>query len=137
MLTFISATLKALPSNFWYVMAGFLGVSSITTPIALCFLIINSGSFVYKTGNTEINLKGKELTNINEANTAKLQEQIERQNHAILELTQAAKDKNLEQKLPQLKEVQKAVVESEIRLNDVQSSQEELNNYVEEAIATP
>ncbi len=109
-------------------------MSSITTPIAIAFLIVNSGSFQYKAGNTEINLKGKELTNINEANTVKLQEQIERQNQAILELTQAAKDKNLEQKLPELKEVQKAVVESEIRLNDVQSSQEKLKNFVEAEI---
>jgi hypothetical protein len=134
MLTFILNTLKTLPSNFWCVLAGFLGVSSITTPIALSYLIVNSSAIVYKTGQTEINLKGKELTSINEDNIDKLQQQIDHQNQKILELTQAAKAKNLDSKLPELKEVQKAVVESEIRLNDVTSSNEELKNFVEEEI---
>jgi hypothetical protein len=137
MFTFIFNTLKTLPTNFWYVLAGFLGVSSITTPIALSYLIVNSSAIVYKTGETEINLKGKELTSINEENIDKLQQQIEHQNQKILELTQAAKAKNLDTKLPELKEVQKAVVESEIRLNDVTTSNEELKDFVEEAIATP
>lgn len=137
MLTFIFNTLKAFPSNFWYVLAGFLGMSSITTPIALCYLIVNSSGIVYKTGETEINLKGKELTSINEENIDKLQAQLEHQNQKILELTEAAKAKNLEQKLPQLKEVQESVAESEIRLDDVTSSNEELKHFVEEAIAEP
>lgn len=135
MLTSIFSILKALPSNFWYVLAGFLGVSSITTPIAIAFLIVNSASFEYKAGTTEINLKGKELTDINQANIDKLEEQIAYQNQTILELTSAAKEKNLGKKLPQLKKVEQAAVESEIRLSDVQSSSAELKDFVEETIA--
>lgn len=135
MLTSIFSILKALPSNFWYVLAGFLGVSSITTPIAIAFLIVNSASFEYKAGTTEINLKGKQLADINQANIDKLEEQIAYQNQTILELTSAAREKNLGKKLPQLKEVEQAVVESSIRLDDVNQSQTELNKFIDSTIA--
>lgn len=80
-------------------------------------------------------LEGKQLSKINEANLAKLEAQLEAQNQTILDLTDAARKKNLEQKLkPELKQLQEAVVESEMRLSDVQDSQSELSDYVEEQI---
>jgi hypothetical protein len=98
---------KSLPADFWYVLGGFLGASSITTPIAIAFLIVNSGTINYKTGDTEIMMQGKQLSSINADNMAKLEAQLEAQNQAILELTDAARKKNLEQKLkPELKQLQ-------------------------------
>jgi hypothetical protein len=133
MLTFFINTLKTLPTNFWHVFGAFLGLSSVTTPIAAAFLIANSGSINYSVGDTQIMLQGKQLSKINESNLAKLEEQLKAQNQTITELTEAAKEKNLEQKLkPELKQLQDAVVESEMRLEDVQDSQEELNDFVKE-----
>lgn len=78
-------------------------------------------------------LQGKQLSKINESNLAKLEEQLKAQNQTITELTEVAKEKNLEQKLkPELKQLQDGVVESEMRLEDVQDSQEELNDFVKE-----
>jgi hypothetical protein len=124
---------KTLPSDFWYVLGGFLGVSTITTPLAIAFLIASTGTINYKTGETEIVLQGKELTTINTDNMAKLEAQLKAQNQTILELTDAARKKNLEQKLkPELKQLQEDVQESQIRLEDAQESQEDLIDYVEE-----
>lgn len=132
MLKSFAEFLKSLPLTFWQFFGIFLGISSITTPLSLCYLFVNSGSFDYKTAGTEISLKGKEL----QLNLKKLEEQIEYQNQTILNLTEAAKEKKVEQKIkPQLKEAEKAIIESSIRLGDVQSTQEELNNYVEGNIA--
>jgi uncharacterized coiled-coil protein SlyX len=74
-------------------------------------------------GDTQIMLEGKHLSNVNEANLAKLEAQLEAQNQTILDLTDAARKKNLEQKLkPELKQLQEAVVESEMRLSDDEAS---------------
>jgi hypothetical protein len=133
MFTSFIAICKSLPADFWYVLGGFLGVSSVTTPIAIAFLISNSGTINYKAGDTEIMLHGKELSTINADNMAKLEAQLEAQNQTILELTDAARKKNLEQKLkPELKQLQEDVQESQIRLEDAQESQEDLSNFVEE-----
>ncbi|MDJ0591974.1 MAG: hypothetical protein QNJ72_18620 [Pleurocapsa sp. MO_226.B13] len=128
--------INLLPKQFWFILAGFLGVSSATTPIAIAYLIVNSGSIEYKTGETEINLKGKRLTNVNEEKTKKLEQQLERQNQIIQELAEAAKNKKVDGKLkPQIEKLEESAVESKIRLEDVADSNEELNNFVEEAIA--
>jgi hypothetical protein len=132
MLTSFISICKSLPADFWYVLGGFLGASSITTPIAIAFLIVNSGTINYKTGDTEIMLHGKELSTINADNMAKLESQLEAQNQTILQLTDAARKKNLEQKLkPELKQLQQDVQESQIRLEDAQESQADLSEFVE------
>lgn len=117
-------------------MAGFLGVSTVTTPIAIAYLIVNSGSIEYKTGETEINLKGKQLTSTNQEKTKKLEEQLERQRQMIQELAETAKKKKVDRQLkPEIEKLEKAAVESKIRLEDVADSNEQLNDFVEEAIA--
>lgn len=127
---------KRLPDDFWYVLGGFLGISSITTPIAIAFLLASAGTINYKTGNTEIMLQGQELSTINADNMAKLEAQLAAQNQTILQLTDAARKKNLEQKLkPELKQLQQDVEQSQIRLEDAQESQADLAKYVESAIA--
>jgi hypothetical protein len=124
---------KRLPDDFWYVLGGFLGISSVTTPIAIAFLVASAGTINYKTGNTEIMLQGQELSTINADNMAKLEAQLAAQNQTILQLTDAARKKNLEQKLkPELTKLQEEVQESQIRLEDAQESQEDLSNFVEE-----
>jgi hypothetical protein len=131
MLTSFISICKSLPADFWYVLGGFLGASSITTPIAIAFLIVNSGTINYKTGDTEIMLHGKELSTINADNMAKLESQLEAQNQTILQLTDAARKKNLEQKLkPELKQLQQDVQESQIRLEDAQESQADLSEFL-------
>ena len=114
-------------------MGGFLGVSSITTPIAIAYLIVNSGSIEYKTGETEVNLKGKQIINQSLDNTAKLEEQINKLIQSNQELTQAAKEKNVDQKLsPEIANAKKAAVESKIRLEDVSNTNKELKEFVEQ-----
>ncbi len=136
MLNFISSTLKTLPDKFWYVMGGFLGVSSITTPIAIAYLIVNSGSIQYKAGETEVNLKGKQIINQSLDNTAKLEEQINKLIESNIELTQAAKEKNVDKKLkPEIASAEQAAAESKIRLEDVSVTNKELKEFVESAIA--
>lgn len=138
MVTFLLNVLKTLPSNFWYVLGAALGVSSITTPIAIAYLVANSGSINYRTGNTEIILEGKHLSSVNEQNLTLLEQQLNTQNQKIIDLTEAAKEKNIEQKLkPELKELQLAAQESEIRLNDAKASNDELKTYVDERSLLP
>ncbi len=133
MLNFILGIFKILPDKFWYVMAGFLGVSSITTPIAIAYLIVNSGSIEYKTGETEVNLKGKQIINQSLDNTAKLEEQIDKLIQSNVELTQAAKEKNVAKKLtPEIANAEQAAVESKIRLEDVSNTNKELKEFVEQ-----
>jgi hypothetical protein len=134
MLTFVYNSCKRLPHNFWYVFGAFLGISSITTPIAIAYLVVNSNGIVYKAGETEINLKGKELRAVNDENINKLETQLEIQNQKILQLTQAAKAKKLEGKLPELKEVEQASKEAELRLEDVTNSSNDLQDFVEAEI---
>ncbi len=128
--------INLLPKKFWFILAGFLGVSTVTTPIAIAYLIVNSGSIEYKTGETEINLKGKQLTSTNQEKTKKLEEQLERQRQMIQELAETAKKKKVDRQLkPEIEKLEKAAVESKIRLEDVADSNEQLNDFVEEAIA--
>lgn len=127
---------KTLPADFWYVLGGFLGISSVTTPIAIAFLLASAGTINYKTGNTEIMLQGQELNSINADNMKQLEAQLAAQNQTILQLTDAARKKNLEQKLkPELKQLQDDVEASQIRLEDAQESQADLSEYLESAIA--
>lgn len=138
MFTFFTSIYNSLPNSFWYAFGAFFGISSITTPIAIAFLVANAGAINYKAGGTEILLEGKSLNKINEDNLAQLEAQLKAQNQTILELTDAARKKNLEQKLkPELKELEAAVIESELRFEDVQESQEDLQNYIEEQEILP
>jgi uncharacterized protein YwgA len=136
MLNFISNTLKTLPDKFWYVVGGFLGVSSITTPIAIAYLIVNSGSIQWKTGQTEVNLKGKQLVTTSQNDTEKLESQINELIKSNQELAEAAKAKNLDKKLePEIAKVEEAAQASKVRLEDVTSSNKEVKDFVESAIA--
>ena len=133
MLNFIFNILKTLPSSFWRVMAFFLGVSSITTPIAIAYLIVNSGSIEYRTGQTEVNLKGKQIINQSLDNTAKLEEQVNKLIQSNVELMDAAEQKKVDKKLsPEIANAKKAAVESIVRLEDVSNTNKELKEFVEQ-----
>ena len=132
MVNFIFNILKTFPSSFWRVMAFFLGVSSITTPIAIAYIIVNSGSIEYRTGETEVNLKGKQIINQSLDNNAKLEEQVNKLIRSNIELTEAAKEKNVDKKLkPEIAVAEQAAVESKITLEDVSSSNKELKEFVD------
>lgn len=136
MALFLLDTLKTFPTSFWHVFGAFLGLSSVTTPIAIAFLIVNSGTINYSAGGTQIMLEGKRLNRQNEANLSLLEAQLESQKQTILQLTDAARKKNLEGKLkPELNQLQKEAEESQNRLEAAQESQEDLSIYVESAIA--
>ena len=112
-----------------------LAVAVATLPTAIALVLINSGSLEFKNQDTEINLKGKELTAINDDNTKKLQQQIDKLIEANKELAEAAKRQKVDQVLqPQIDKVEQAVAESEIRLEDVNDSQSELKDFVEKEI---
>ena len=131
----IGNILDKLPQTGKLIILGGLAIAVATLPTAIALVLINSGSIEYKTQDTHINLKGKELTTINSENTKKLQQQIDKLIEANQELAQAAKQKKVERMLkPQIEKVEQAVAESEIRLEDVSDSQQELNYFVEREI---
>lgn len=131
MLTFVLKVLKALPANFWYILGCFLGVSSITTPIALAYLVANSGSIIYKAGNTEINLKGKEINNSVDELLLRLQA-LESANN---ELLAAAKNKipqgDNEGLSAQIEKVEGAIAQSTSIAEDLSDKQTELNTLLQ------
>ena len=135
MVGFIGNILDKLSDKGKIVLFAGLAIALATLPTAVALVLINSGSIEYKTEDTEINLKGKELTAINNENTKKLQEQIDKLIEANRELAEAAKRKKVDKVLkPQIDKVEQAVVESEIRLEDVSDSQSELKDFVEKKI---
>ncbi len=135
MLSYIVNILSKIPQKAWLVLAGFLGISCISTPIAIAYLIVNSGSIEYKNADTEINLKGKELTEYNTDLINKLTEKLNKLEEANKELSQTIKRKKLDKHLqPEIEKVDRAIVESEIVVEDLTKNQEELQDLVEEKI---
>lgn len=138
MLSSIIGTLKTWPNCFWYVFGSLTGISLITTPFAIAIAIVNSGSIQWQNGQTVVNLQGKQLIAENENNTEKLIEQINLLIKSNDDLVSAAKQKKLARKLiPEIENAQQAAEDSKLRLEDAQSSQAELKDFVETAIAEP
>ena len=135
MATFIGNILDKLPAKGKLLILGGIAIAVASLPTAIAWVLINSGGIEYKTEDTEINLRGKQLTAINDENTKKLQQQIDQLIEANKELAETAKKKKVDQVLkPQIEKVEKAVTESEIRLEDVSDSQKELKEFVEQEI---
>ena len=119
-------------------MAGLIGISCISTPIAIAYLVVNSGSIEYKNADTQINLKGKKLTEDNTELVLKLSEKLELLEAANKELADSIKQKKLDKQLqPHIDKVDRAIVESEIVVEDLTKNQEELQDLVEEKIESP
>lgn len=134
-MNFISKIINEVPEKaviyFCIGLAFFLG----SLPFSMAILGMRLGSFNFKNNDTEINLEGKKLTQIHSEKIQKLEEQNRTKDQYIDELVQVAKQKKVDQVLkPQIENIEQAVVEGEIRLDDVSDSQQELNNFVETAI---
>lgn len=138
MLSYIANILTKIPAKTWGILAVFIGISCISTPLAIAYLIVNSGSIEYKNADTEINLKGKELTKDNTELVNKLTEKLNKLEEANNQLSQTIKRKKLHEQLqPEIEKVDRAIVESEIVVEDLTKNQEELQDLVEEKTKTP
>lgn len=133
MLASITNILSKVSEKTWAIVAVFLGISCISTPIAIAYLIVNSGSIEYKNADTEINLKGKKLTADNTELIVKLREKLNKLELANQELSQSIKRKKLEKQLqPEIEKIDRAIVESGLVAEDLELNQEELQDLVEE-----
>ncbi|MDJ0572165.1 MAG: hypothetical protein QNJ53_24415 [Pleurocapsa sp. MO_192.B19] len=138
MLSYIANILSKIPQKAWSILAGLIGISCISTPIAIAYLVVNSGSIEYKNADTQINLKGKKLTEDNTELVLKLSEKLELLEAANKELADSIKQKKLDKQLqPHIDKVDRAIVESEIVVEDLTKNQEELQDLVEEKIESP
>ena len=135
MLSYIANILSKIPQKAWSILAGFIGISCISTPIAISYLVVNSGSIEYKNADTEINLKGKKITEDNTELIEKLREKLNKIELANKELSEAIKQKKLEKQLqPQIEKVDRAIVESGLVAEDLEGNQEELQDFVKDKI---
>ena len=133
MIASIKNILGKLPEKTWSILAVFLGISLVSTPIAIAYLIVNSGSIEYKNADTEINLKGKRLAKDNSDLIFKLTEKLNKLEKANQELSESVKRKKLDKQLkPQIEKIDRAILESEIVAEDLKTNQEELPHFVED-----
>ena len=122
------------------ILVGSLGFAIATLPLSITMIIMNSTVLSLKTDSVEFEVsgKGKELTAVSAEQHSKLQQDFNRLKQNFDELNRAAKSKNVDRVLrPQLNAVGESVDNTKIRLNDVQESNEQLNDFVEETIIEP
>ena len=113
-----------------------LGISAITTPLAIAYLIVNSSQITYSNAETQIELRGKELSETEREKQLALEKQIQSLIAANAELRQAAKRQKVDRVLaPQIQKIELEEVKSQVRLEDSQEASKELSQFVEEAIA--
>ena len=127
MLNLIASKLASLPKYIWI----FFGISSITTPLGFCYLLINSGNLIYKTSDVEIKFEGRDKAN-------KLSNNAEYSNNALrLKLDNLERDIiNLRNSDPdKSKKIEDSFNALLPTAEEAIENSEELSEFVEEAIA--
>lgn len=130
--------LDKLSCRCWEILFVGVAIAIATSPFALVLLATNGGGFEYKTDETEINLSGrtKELTYDNDRNLQELEAQLRSLSESNRELIETAKRKKVMSILkPEIAQVQTDLTESENKFKEVEQSQEQLNDFVKDAIA--
>ena len=129
MLTYITHILQKVDRSFWKIFA----ITFITTPIAITYMVVHSGSIEYKNADIQINLQGKKLTDDTTELIQKLTEKLNKLEMANKELSGELKRKKLDKQLqPQIEKVDRAIVESGMVAEDLTKNQEQLKDFVEE-----
>lgn len=127
MVDLLLSKLNQLPKYIWI----FFGISSVTTPLGICYMFINSGNLVYKTPEVEINFQGKDkankLTNNTEYSNKSLKVKLEKLESNI---TKLQSNKNPET----IKEVKNSFEELKPTAEQVLESSGQLTEFVESAI---
>ena len=138
MLISISTILSKVSERSWQTLSIGLAIAIGTSPIAGTLLLINSGSLSIKTPERTIDFKGKGklLTVDSQMKIEKLEAQLAELNKSYQRLARVAKLRNVDSYVgSQIEKVEKEIVESEIRLEDVKQSQKEVEEFVESATA--
>ena len=116
---------------------GIIGVV-IQLPICIVLIVLNSGDLSLSTDNIdlELNNKATELTAVDNSSTEKLEQEFNKLKQDYLKLKEQAKKKKLLKVLsPELEQIDDSVEQTELRLQDATQSSEQLNEFVESAIA--
>ena len=125
MFKFLGDTLKSLPQIFWVTVASFLGVSTITTPIAIAYLVVNSGGINYVTPEREIRVLGKKAASKSQNTNRELEAEIIKLGKQIESLNQGSytqrkeKVEELKETYAELKPTAEKAIESSENLQDI------------------
>lgn len=125
------------PNTKLVLIIGLVGVV-IQIPVCTVLIVLNSGDLSLSTENIdlELNNKATELTAVDNSSTEKLEQEFNKLKQDYLKLKEQAKKKKLLKVLsPELKEIDNSVEQTELRLQDATQSSEQLNEFVESAIA--
>jgi F420-0:gamma-glutamyl ligase-like protein len=123
-LPFILDTLAKAKSIIWIILAVSLGITIVSTPMAIAYIVGQSSSIDITARGTEINLKGKEINDSVDELLLRLQA-LESANN---ELLAAAKNKKgLSEKV---EKVEGAIAESTSIAEDLTTKQAELNTLL-------
>ena len=130
MFKFLGDTFKTLPKVFWITLAAFLGVSTITTPIAIAYLVVNSGGINYVTPEREIRVLGKKAKNESKNTNRELQAEIVKLGKQIENLNQG----NYQERKEQVEELKETYAELKPTAEKVIESSEDLQDIVEQVV---
>lgn len=131
MVKFLGDIFKSLPTNFWVVLGGFIGVSTITTPIALVYFLTHSQGFDYVRGDTEIKVLGRNATRNTAQSNQNLRDKLNQLETEVSQLKRA----NPKQQEQIIKELGQTVKESKKVAETAIENSEDLTKVVEETIA--
>ncbi len=127
------------PNTKLVLIIGLVGVV-IQIPVCTVLIVLNSGDLSLSTDNIdlELNNKATELTAVDNSSTEKLEQEFNKlkQDLSILK-EQAKKKKVLKVLSTELEQIDSSVKLTEKRLIDANESSEQLNDFVEKAIAEP
>ena len=132
--------LNKVSEKSWQILFIGLSVAVGTLPIALTILVINTGGIQYKTDSREIYLNGKtkQAASKNKEQTEDLKLQLEELTSSYNELARAARRRKVDGILrPQIEQVEKDIIKSETKLDEVAETQAQLKELVEETIVNP
>lgn len=121
----IAKLTKTLPTAFWVTLAGFIGVSTISTPLAIAYLVVHSGGINYTTEDTQIRVLGKKAVNETEYSNKVLQQRLQQLETNIRQLkqsdpqTQAEKIEDVERSFEDLKPTAEKAIENSEDLKDI------------------
>lgn len=121
----IAAAFKTLPDIFWITLAGFVGISTITTPIALVYFLTHSQGFNYVRGDTEIKVLGRNAARNTQQTNQQLRNKLDKLEAEIAELKRASPRqqrriiKDVEQTFEELKPTAQTAIENSEDLSEI------------------
>ena len=130
MLNLITGTIKLLPAKFWVFFGAFLGLSTITTPIAISYLIVNSGGINYVTESKEIKILGKKAVAETQHSNKDLQKKLAQMDRQLNRLNGA---KNIDQGLA-IKEIKDSFDELKPTADKAIEDSEDLKDIFSETL---